>query len=467
MKTNLRAMSRSLALTVMLTTGGAVQGAPIPGEGAWQTGVISNPAKEGIDRIFLVNRQWIEGRLTKIDATAVTFEMDGQVHTFPRSDVSVLQLGDWLSPEKRPDKQEVKVRIVCDGTAEAGTLLFTRGTIISKVDAPPKFTSGQDADDRISADRTSIEFEKGTGDRSATSFTADLTLLVPVTDALSCELMLARANGFAGPLQVRFLNPADGKELVVLSPAKEFWNRFDIPLAKLKAGAAPSKVACIPSSEVTVRNIQAIPPLPAPSTSKDTTAARLCLVDSQVMAGRLQSLDQYSVRMQIGISQAILIPRGKIACIELNDWEINYRGVKPAENLTAPLTVSFAGPSATSYVTLPTTESIARLIAPPHFVSGSDRNDVASVNSDRSFGFEKTVIDRSPSQVEATLVFRSTSKQGTEIGVSNAYTNVWAGDLRVSLFDALTKRPLETSGSSTPSSLSFTMKLGRAKLITP
>ena len=158
---------------VLATVSG--QAGPLPAVGAWQTGLRSEPPKEGVDRIFLVNRQWIEGRVTQFDASTVTFDQGGQTHTFPRAEVSVMQLTDWLSPEKRADKQELKLRIVCEGEAETATLFFTRGTIISKVDAEPKFTSGQDADDKLATDRTSLGFDKGGNDRSITSLTADIS----------------------------------------------------------------------------------------------------------------------------------------------------------------------------------------------------------------------------------------------------------------------------------------------------
>ncbi len=436
---------------------------------SWQTGLKSEPAQEGVDRLFLVNRGWINGRVTKIDATTVGFDMGGQTQTFQRAEVSLMQLTDWLSPEKRQDKQEVKVRIVCEGEAEAATILFTRGTIISKVDGQPKFTAGQDTDDKAGTDRTSVWFEKGGNDRSVTSLSADVTLLIPAIDLLECEVLCNRANGFAGSFNIRFLNPTDGKELVALKkPIKEFWSRFEVPLAKLKASLQPYKVDCVSCNEVIVPNVRTLPPQPSPSSPKDTTEARIFLLDYQLVTGRMLSMDEYSVRLKSGLGQPVLIPRWKIACIELNDWEASFREGKagmPTKELTASLLISFSGPSAVCELTFPSTaEAVAKLIVPPHFVSGWDRDDIGFVKSERAFGFEKTVIDRSPSQVEATVVLKVPSGPGMEIGVSNAYTNGWAGDLKVNIYEALTKKTVETSNPATQKNLKSTLKISRGKL---
>jgi len=61
------------------------------------------------------------------------------------------------------------------------------------------------------------------------------------------------------------------------------------------------------------------------------------------------------------------------------------------------------------------------------------------------------------------VILRVTNKQGTEIGVRNAYTNVWAGDLRVTINDALTKKAVDVSGAATQTDLTSTIKINRGE----
>ena len=173
----------------------------LPAEKAWQQGMKTKAFSENVDRVFLVNRGWVEGRLISIGDQEVQFAEAGSEHTFSRTEVSLVELSDWLDPRKRKAANELKLRIEFDGTAENADFYFSKGTIIKQVDEGPTFTKGKDADDKAGTQRTHIWFDKGAKDRSATSMYIDVTLLPGESEFYTgcnraCRRGVCRYNNF-------------------------------------------------------------------------------------------------------------------------------------------------------------------------------------------------------------------------------------------------------------------------------
>ncbi len=445
----------------------------LPAEGAWKTGLKTNPPKEGEDRIFLVNRGWLTGKLIGLDESSVTFDRSGKQQTFPRTEVSLLQLTDWMNPAKRMDQQEFKLRIVCEGEAERTVLCFGKGVIIRKVDAAPAFAEGGvDADDKPGSDRTSIFFEKGNQDRSVTTLTADVTLLVPGAGPLECDVDCARANGFAGPLNIRFLDPASGAELVSLkNPVSHMNVWFQVPLEKLRPGGKPNKVDWIGPTREAVKRMPALPSPPAPANPTETSYARVIALGEQALICRVLGLDAESLRViNVATGKPLLLPRWQVVTIELNDWESAWRNPKAAKiaapSFSPPLTISFAGICAETQIVLQGADTIGRLVAPPHYLIGGDRSDVGEADNERTLGCHNLGMDQTPTLVEATVVLSIKEEKGTTLEVHHHYTNGYGGDLEMTIRNALTQKSV-AGFRSKPTELQAPLKIQRSKLFAP
>jgi len=126
----------------------------VPQEGAWKAGIATGFPKPGIDRLFLVNRGWVEGKLLAADSSSVTMQVAANTLRLPRNQVSLIGLSDYLDPGKRTSDKVVRLRIVMTGAAECATLHFNNGTVIKQVDKEPRWEEGGDADDKASTDAT-------------------------------------------------------------------------------------------------------------------------------------------------------------------------------------------------------------------------------------------------------------------------------------------------------------------------
>ena len=133
----------------------------VPQEGAWKAGIATGFPKPGIDRLFLVNRGWVEGKLLAADSSSVTMQVAEDTLRLPRNQVSLIGLSDYLDPGKRTADKVVRLRIVMEGAAECATLHFNNGAVIKKVDKEPQWVEGSDADDKASTDATTISFDRG------------------------------------------------------------------------------------------------------------------------------------------------------------------------------------------------------------------------------------------------------------------------------------------------------------------
>jgi hypothetical protein len=445
----------------------------LPAEGAWKTGLKTQPRKQGVDRLFLINRGWIEGKLTGMDAASISFEKDGKTFRFPRAEISLLQLTDWMNPEKRQDKQEIKLRVVCEGTGQRAALSFGKGVIIKKVDAAPAFAeAGRDADDKAGTEPTAIYFDKGGNDDSPTKLSVDVTLLVPGTGPLECEFDAARSNGFAGPQTLHFQDPVSGAELVSFKgPIENAWGWFNVSLDKLKPGGKPYKVEITPTNTKGGKPITAVPMPPLPATPKEDSLARIILMNDQPVMVRVLSLegDEFQVLSQ-ATGKAAALPRSQVALIELNDWETALRAPKARPegdpNLTPPLTFSLTGTSAAHSVEFTAGDTIAKLIAPPHYLTGSDRDDRAEMGSETSMEWSKMSMDQTPSQVEATAILSIKGAQGAVLGLHNHYTNVWSGYLEYTVYDTLSRKRVAGYDSKTWE-LTSELKIQRSKIFAP
>jgi hypothetical protein len=166
----------------------------------------------------------------------------------------------------------------------------------------------------------------------------------------------------------------------------------------------------------------------------------------------------------------VALARSQVALIELNDWETNLRSPKARPdsdpNLTPPLSVSLTGTSSTHGVDFTAGDNIAKLIVPPHFLTGGDRDDSAEMGSETSMGWQKVSMDQTPSQVEATVVLSVKGAQGVVLGLQNHYTNVWGGYLEYTVYDTLKRRRLATYDSKTWEETAE-LKIQRSKIFTP
>lgn len=445
----------------------------LPAEGAWKTGLKTQPRKEGVDRVFLINRGWIEGKLIGMDAVSISFESNGKPFRFPRTEVSLLQLSDWMNPAKRQDKQEIKLRVVCEGTGQRAALSFGKGVIIKKVDTAPAFAEGgSDADDKAGTEPTAIYFDKGGDDDSPTKLSVDVTLLVPGTGPLECEFDAARSNGFAGPQNLRFFDPVTGAELVSLkNPIENAWGWFHLPLDKLKPGGKPYKVEVTPTNTKGGKSVPAVPLPPLPATPTEASLARIILMTEQPLMARVLSLEGDSLQvLNPATGKPAALPRSQVALIQLNDWETSLRAPKARPggdpNLTPPLTFSLTGTSSAHSIELTAGDTIAKLIVPPHYLMGSDRDDRANMGSETSMEWTKMSMDQTPSQVEATVILSAKGAQGIVLGLHNHYTNVWSGYLEYTVYDTLSRKRVAGYDSKTWE-LTSELKIQRSKVFTP
>ena len=164
------------------------------------------------------------------------------------------------------------------------------------------------------------------------------------------------------------------------------------------------------------------------------------------------------------------LPRSQVALIELNDWETALRAPKARPNgdpnLTPPLTFSLTGTSSEHQIDFTAGDIIARLIVPPHFLTGSDRDDRAEMGSESSMAWYKLNMDQTPSQVEATAILSAKGAQGIVLALHNHYTNGWGGYLEYTVYDTLSRKRVASYDSKTWE-LNSELKIQRSKIFTP
>ena len=434
-----------------------------PKEKSWLKGEKTHPTKQGIDRVFLIDRGWKAGKLLGIIENDVVFEAEGKAFRIPRKEVSVIESNAWLDPMKRRDTREVKVRMEITGAAVNGEINFERGTIVKKVDAEPAYTVGKDDDDKAKVLPNGFWFDKQGTDNSNTTLVTDLTLLVP-TNTLVCDLLCHRSNYDTGSYTVRFLNPADGSEMVTMrQPTSWMWTRLEVPVAKLQPGTRGFRPPVITLDDFNVRNVPLLPFTEKTGALGGPPKSRIVLFDDTSFSGIIVGMDDHALKVLRGTSQKpVAVPRWKIALIELNDWQTDWVEKTPeTADTTQPITVCFAGPSTSSGITLAGDDTITTLIAPPHYLVGRDRDDEAGVNNERSFNIYKTTIDRSHTQAEMTAVFTVKSPVTVTLKVTNAFVNWWAGDLSVNFWRTLDQKKVASSGTDTQKKLASEMVIPR------
>lgn len=441
----------------------------LPGKKDWMQGIKTERFQDTSDGVFLVDRGWIQGQVKTISATDITLVSGSTEHIIRRSEVSLIELSDWLRPEKRGDEGLIKVRIELAGEAECADFFFGDGTIIKQVDAGPSYTEGKDRDDRASAGLTHIRFDKGREDRSATVVQVDLSLLPGQADVLHCETYCGRANVTAGPYSVRFMDPAEGTPLVVMKkPLAALWFKLDVPLAKLGRARYPFRTTAVAWQDVKMSRISALDP-PSSSNPKVANDARCILFDGQVVEGELVSMDDSALLVQIRpVGPPDRVPRAQVAFIELYDWETPLRNPasrnKGGGDVTPPIRIVFAGTSSEGQIDLNPGDAIHELIMPPHHVSVRDFEDIAYVKNERVLGYNNARLDRSPSQVEAIVRLKLGPAASVKAHVHNHYTNILAGDMQLLFYRALTGKKIWASPKSSQRVQQWDLKIQRSKL---
>ena len=466
-----RRSSVLMVLLVVLVTG-THWAIALPEPGAWQTGVKTPPFKEGVDRLFVVNRQWIEGRVKAIDESSVTINTGGEDLVLQREEVSLIELADWLDPTKRNQpKREIRLVIFIEGDSERGDLFFDRGTIIKEIHEAPSFVDGGDADDRASTTRTSISYDKGSKDRSVTTLKVDLTLIVGSQEGLTFEVHNNRSNMSAGSLIVKFVDGNSGKPIAELKkPISSMWAMCGIPAAKLKPMRNPTRLKHNEWRDVRSVKIQTIKPNVS-SQPRKINKTRVVLIDHSMLAGKLKSLDEKNLAIQTKhVGPPMLVPRSQIAFVELHDWEKRWRasslGKKERNRTTTkPIRLIFAGSSSMGSLTFSGRDGIYELISPPHYVTGRDFKDACSVNSNNALGFDKVNLDRSAFQVETIVVLKVEKKASLSARYANRYTNILAGDIRVMFLDVISGKPYWMSPKSQQRRQTLSFNIQRSRLI--
>ena len=111
-----------LAVPLFISMGSTI---PVALEAAtWQQGCITEAFEAGKDRVFVVNRGWQTGQVESLSSNVVAIVVEGNRQLFPRNEVSLVELSDWLAPGRRPASKAIEVRIELDGIAERATSIL-------------------------------------------------------------------------------------------------------------------------------------------------------------------------------------------------------------------------------------------------------------------------------------------------------------------------------------------------------
>lgn len=453
---------------------GAVKAGPVnlpmhpavPKEGDWKNAALTSFPLPGSDRIFLINRGWLQGALISVNTSVVTLQTGGDFLSFPRNQVSLIGLSDWLDPAKRTSEKAIRFRIIMEGPAERAVLHFNNGAIIQRIEKGPEWLEGSDADDKTSADATTISFDKGS-DKSITRLACEVSLLPPATGTVACEINNNRANGYSGALTVRFIDPGSGREIAVLEPPVgdewRMWCRFEVPVEKFLKPAAtqklspaitkfePSKVA---SLGLLGNKAPQVPP----------NAARIIYTGETARSASVARIDATTVHL--ADHHHTTIPRTRVAWIELLDWQSAWQADRNPAQETPPLRWSAYGLSTNNSVTLPAGTTFTRLIVPHYPLFGMDRDDTYSVNDERTFRCNKGDMDQSPFHSEMVATLSLPPDPAVNFAYANAYTNAWAGPLEMIVQQVLSGRRVAEFKSG-DQELSASRKIQSSKLIIP
>ena len=301
--------------------------------------------------------------------------------------------------------------------------------------------AGGDADDKAFTDRTTFSFEKG-GDQSITRLEAEFAVLLPSQGDLSCEVNNNRANGYSGPLTVKFIEPDSGREIAALTPPKNgnhgMWYAFEISRERLLKPARTQELAPLPvkfdASRIPslglVSNQAARPRLGTARLISATEPARVALLDS-IDAKDIVLADPQHTR----------IPRERIVWVELLDWQLDpAASPKNIQTETPPLRWVSYGVSTTNSITLPPGAYFARMIVPPYCLSGMDRGDSFAVKDERSLQCHKGDMDQSPFHSEMVATLTLPPDPAVNFQIANAYTNVWSGHWEFVILHAISNR---------------------------
>ncbi len=423
--------------------------AGVPAPGAWKKGLDTRFPKPGVDRIFLIDRGWVEGRLTALDASSVSLDIGSETLRFPRDRVSLVGLSDWLSPQ---GGEEIKLRVTLAGTAECATLLFTGGAIIKSVDKPPAWTSGYFGESQTSTGVAEISFDKGSNQAEA-ELTTDLTLVLPPSATeLKCEIVNNRSNGWTGPLRVVFSDPAGGRETASSrNPTTGMWSRFEIPRAKLLAASGVHRFELsgppgLRRADISTLNL----PAPAPGKARHGTARVIGPEGFAIEGAKLDSIDARMLRLTDSrTGQTRELPRDKACWIELHDWQLAWLpssiGVESPEmkpGASFPVRFKSSGLSGHNGIHFQEQTAIELLIVPPYLLYGLDPNDHMFVSDTRRMGYDRYAMDQSPFHAEFVATLRIGEQPQVLIDFRNHYTNVEPGRLEVEMEEALTGRKI-------------------------
>ncbi len=439
-------------------------------DGAWKTGLKTMRFQQDVDRAFVIDQAWVEGRVLQIDDKAIVMDVMGRKRVFARKNISLIELSDWLDPDLRDDaSKDVRVTFRLEGDSEVVSLFFTKGTIIKEVHKKPTFIKGDDQDDKAAAEITRIWFDKGSKDRSVTILEADVTLALGDPDELSFEIYNNRANGSAGNVTLKILESETGKPIAEFkAPIREMWCMSSIPTAKLRPARSALKLKRLQISDVRLGSVQSEgPPKARTGAAKP---ARVVLANGEILMGSLAGVNEDYVYVQlkaIGDPSAIL--RSDVSLIELYDWEQAWEAPQPQPDgivtETVPIRVLFAGSSSEGNVSLHSGDVLARVISPPHFIYGRDFNDMGFISSERVFGFNKHALDRSLMQVEAIVTLNIEKKPSLRFAYANRYTNILAGDVKVFFIDAMSGRTYWSSSSTLQKSQKSECAIQRSRLL--
>jgi hypothetical protein len=249
------------------------------------------------------------------------------------------------------------------------------------------------------------------------------------------------------------------------------WGWFQLPIEKLKPGGKSYRADYTPYNTRDGKPTPSVPVPPMPASPKEESLARIILTTEQPLLARVLSIEGGSLQiLNPATGRPASLPRSQVALIQLNDWETALRTPKKRSvedsNLTPPLTFSLTGTSSAHAVVFTGGDMVQRLIVPPHLVKGSDRDDLAEMGSETSFGCLKGNMDQSPSQFEAIVVLSVKGEQGIVLELHNHYTNVWSGFLEYTVYDTLSRKRLADYTSKTWEETAA-LKIQRSKVFAP
>jgi hypothetical protein len=434
--------SASFSLPVLVYAG------ELPVEGSWKTGVTTAPFEPRKDRIFLVNKNWVEGEFLSLDSKSVRFTCSGAEHQFSREEVSLVELSPWIKRETRNEKKEktTTLVVVITGSSSCGTLIFTGGTIIKDHEkVKPEFTKGKDPDDKVAVSPTSIFYNKegppgGGRDNDETELRATVELILGRSGVVTGELQNNFQNSPAGRVKLEFsLVTQEKKEAKIgeVSSRKVGqdgdwgWLRFVIDYTKearrwrMRSWVEKQQLLVPDPEEIEASEIGVVP---KKMSGKEVEPSRLVLVGDRVETAYLASADRRNVTTYDKKS----FDAGEVMLIELNDWKDRFKKQDSSGAAPMPTSVVVWGTGHAGTLTFGNEGRIKQLIAPPHFLKGRDCNDTCAVLSEKSIRFDKKEFDLSPVWVETVIVLGKPGKK------ERWRYNEAEGEVSLKCFDVLT-----------------------------